>query len=96
MDNHNQKQLGDAIREFIRVYKLEDKLLETQLFSSWERIMGKHIARYTDRISLRKKVLTVYLTSSVMRSELTMAKNKIIKMLNKEVGKEIITDIHFR
>lgn len=96
MDTHNQKHLGDAIREFIRVYKLEDKLLETQIFSSWEKIMGKHIARYTDRISLRKKVLTVYLTSSVMRSELTMARDKIIRMLNEEAGKEIITDIHFR
>ena len=96
MNMHNQKILGDAIREFLRTYKLEEKVMETRIFSSWDKILGPHIARYTRKISLKDKVLTVYLNSSVMRSELLLAREKIIKIVNKEAGSEVVRDIHFR
>jgi len=96
MNVHNQKMLGEAIREFLRTYKLEEKITETRILSSWEKVVGPHIARYTRKISLKEQVLTVYLNSSVMRNELSLAREKIIGMINKEAGAEVVKEVHFR
>lgn len=58
--------------------------------------MGHHIAKYTQKVSLKKKVLYVDLTSSVMRNELILAREKIIKMINKEMGSQVVDDVVFR
>lgn len=96
MYSPNQKSLGEAIREFLKHYHLEEKISETRIAASWEKVMGKHIAQFTKRVSLKKGVLYVYLSSSVMRSELSMAREKIIKMINKEAGQKVVEDIVFR
>jgi len=37
MPRSNDQSLGDAIREFLHSYHLEDKLNETRVIQSWER-----------------------------------------------------------
>lgn len=96
MNNFNQKSLGESIREFLKTYQLEEKLTETRITVSWEKVMGHHIAKYTQKVSLKKKVLYVDLTSSVMRNELILAREKIIKMINKEMGSQVVDDVVFR
>lgn len=93
---YNQKSIGEAIREFLKAHQLEEKITETRIFVSWEKVMGRNIARYTEKISLKNKVLTVYMNSSAMRNELTLARDKIIQMINKEAGEEVINTIYFR
>ncbi len=96
MPGSNEKMIGEVIREFLRTHKLEDRVTETMIMTSWEKIMGRHIARYTTRMVLRGDKLTIYLDSAVLRNELGMAKTKIIQLIHKEIGKEFLTDISFR
>ena len=96
MNYYNQKSLGESIREFLKTYQLEEKLTETKITISWEKVMGHHIAIYTQKVRLKKKVLYVQLTSSVMRNELMLAREKIIKMINNELGSEVVEDVVFR
>ncbi len=96
MKRSNQQSLGEAIREFLKTHRLEEKITETRTIAVWEKLMGKHITRYTRKVSLKNKVLTVYLSSSVLRSELSHGKTKIREMLSKEVGEGTIDDIEFR
>lgn len=96
MPGTNERPLGDIIKTVLRKHGLEDKLTETKIFSSWEKIMGPPIAKYTSRVSLKQGNLIVYLRSSVLRNELTYAKTKIIKMINDELGKPVVQDIVFR
>ncbi len=91
-----QKPVGQVIKEVLSTYGLEEKLTETRIFSSWEKIMGSPIAAYTDRLYLRNGCLTVYLTSSALRHELEFAKSKIINMINDEIGKAAIKSINFK
>ncbi len=91
-----EKPLGEIIREVLHKHGLEEKLIETRIFSSWEKIMGQPIAVYTDKIVLKKNCLTVYLRSPALRNELSFAKSKIIKMINEEIGKPVIVEIVFR
>ncbi len=96
MSRYNERSLGDIIREVLKRNRLEDKITETRIMSSWEKVMGQHIARYTNRVVLQRRTLIIYLRSSVLRNELSMGKNKIIKMLNEEIGEDAIDKITFR
>ncbi len=90
MGRSNEKTLGEIIREVLKHHRLEDKITETRIMSSWEHVMGAHIARYTDRIVIKRGVLTVWLRSSVLRNELDYEKARIIRMVNEELGEPIV------
>ena len=60
---------------------------------AWGKTMGKNIQKYTYKVYYKKGVLYVKLKSSVLKEELTFEKVKIIKLINKELGKEYIKDM---
>jgi len=89
----NDQSLGDAIKEFLQAYRLEDKLNETRLIASWPKVMGKLIANHTTDLYIKNKILFVKLDSAALRSELSYAKEKIVKALNKEANVDVIEDL---
>ena len=46
--------------------------------------------------TVKNKTLYVKLSSSVLREELSYGKEKIIKMINEEMGKEVVTKLVLR
>jgi len=58
--------------------------------------MGSNINSYTTELNLRNKTLYVNLSSSVLRQELSYGKQKIIDLLNNEIGETIINKIVLR
>jgi predicted nucleic acid-binding Zn ribbon protein len=92
----NEQSLKEVIGELLKAYHIEDKYFEMQLVNTWEKVLGKTIARYTREVYVKNKVLYVRLESSVLRSEMSFAKEKIIQMLNDECGKKVIEDMVLR
>ena len=58
--------------------------------------MGNGINNYTSDIQLKRDTLYIQLTSSALREELSYGKEKIIKMINEELGKDIVNKIVLR
>jgi hypothetical protein len=54
------------------------------------------VNRYTKEVVLKGTTLYVYLTSAVVREELSYGKQKIIKMINDEIRKEVIKEVILR
>jgi predicted nucleic acid-binding Zn ribbon protein len=92
----NEQSLGDVITQMIKAFRMEDKITEVRINAAWEKVMGKHIHSFTDRITFRNHELTVYLKSAPLREELSHARTRIIDSLNKEVGNNAVTDLHLR
>ncbi len=88
--------MREAIEQFKKAFGIERKLDEAALMDSWDSVVGKGIAKQTEQLSIKNRVLYVRLNSSVVRNELMMAREKIKDALNREVGKEVITDVVFR
>lgn len=88
--------LSEAIQDYVKAMKFDEKLEEIGLISSWEEIVGKAISSRTRKIYIKDHVLFVHLSSSVVRSELMMLKQALIEKLNGNAGRKIITDIIFR
>jgi predicted nucleic acid-binding Zn ribbon protein len=95
MENSNEQTLKEIINELLRTYKLENGLLETQLVGSWEKTAGSLIKKHTEKIYIRNRKLFIKLDSPALKHELSFAKTKLLKSLNKGTGKEVIDDIIF-
>ena len=62
----------------------------------WNDQMGPAIAKYTTAIKFDRDVLYVQLSSSVLREELSYGKEKIVKMLNEQLDRELIKKLVLR
>ena len=96
MRRNDAEQIGDMIRKFFRQNGLESPLNEYRLVQAWDDMVGPAIARYTDNLYIKNQTLYVHLTSAVLRQELMMARELLIKNLNRAVGAQVIVNIVFR
>ena len=88
-----QMQIGDAIREFLNKSNLKTGLRALQIEDVWEEIMGKTIARYTDKIQIIKNTLFIYTSVGALKQELIYQKPKIIERVNEALHENVITDV---
>ena len=59
-------------------------------------MVGPVITRYTTNLFIKNQVLYVSLSSSVIRQELMMGREMLIRNLNAQVGSQVIVNIVFR
>jgi len=85
--------LGDAIRQFLHSYHLEDKLNETRVMQSWGKIVGPMVEKHTQGLYIRSRILFVKVDSSALRQELSFSRSRIVAELNAEVKANVIEDI---
>lgn len=92
----DEKPLKQAIEEFLKAFKLNDKINQSRVREVWEAIVGQVIVKHTQNLFIKNKILFVQLDSAALREELSYAKTKLIKNINKKVGGEVIEDIVFK
>ncbi|MCB0458201.1 MAG: DUF721 domain-containing protein [Flavobacteriaceae bacterium] len=88
--------LGDILKDFISSGKLEKGLNKVSAEDAWHQVMGDAISKYTMQVMLEGETLHVQLSSSVLREELTYGKEKIIRLLNEALEKELIKKLVLR
>ena len=93
---NNESAIGDILHEIIQSNKLESGLNQISVIDAWKNLMGNGVNNYTRNVTLRNGILYVELTSAVLREELSYGKDKIIKMINEELGKEVVKDVILR
>ncbi|MGD2034840.1 MAG: DUF721 domain-containing protein [Bacteroidales bacterium] len=93
MKRTNTQTIGEVLREYIDSMSMGRKLKESRLEKQWEEILGKNAASLTKKIYLRKGVLYVYLSSSVLRNELLMMRETIIRRINEKAGETLVEKI---
>ena len=88
-----QMQIGEALRDFLNKSKLKNGLRAVQIESIWEEVMGKTIARYTDKIQIINTTLFIYTSQGALKQELFYQKPKIIERINEALHEKVITDV---
>lgn len=91
-----EASLGDVLKAFIGNGKLAKGLEKVDAKNAWLKVMGPGVANYTTNVILERDILYVELSSSVLREELSYGKEKIIRLLNEELGKEMIDKVVLR
>jgi predicted nucleic acid-binding Zn ribbon protein len=87
------KHVGEAIKELLKQYHIEQKFDEASIVTSWERLVGAAIAKRTKKVFVRNHVLFVELTSPGLKHDLSYSKTHILELFQKEFGKDSVKEI---
>ena len=85
--------IEDLMKSFIKENNLSKGMQKVKAEETWNKMMGPGVATHTSSVKLQNKTLIIQLTSSVLREELSYGKEKIIKMMNEEIGEDAITKL---
>jgi hypothetical protein len=85
--------IGEVIKELLKNYDITSKFNEAHVITSWDKLMGPSVTKYTVKIEVEKRILFVKLSNAALKQELSYAREKIKKMLNDEVGEEVLLDV---
>ncbi|MBS1915512.1 MAG: DUF721 domain-containing protein [Bacteroidetes bacterium] len=89
----SEYSLGDALKKFLNQSRLKGEIQALQIEEVWEKLMGKTIARYTEKIQIHGN--TLYITTSVapLKQELIYQKEKIIQRVNEAMGEKVVKEV---
>jgi hypothetical protein len=85
--------LGDALKGFISKSKLRNGIRAIQIEEVWEQLMGKTIAKYTDKIEIVNQTLFIRTSVGPLKNELAFQKTQIIERINEAFGERVITQV---
>ena len=85
--------IQDLMKSFIKENNLSKGMQKLKVEEAWNALMGQGVVNYTTSVRLQNKTLVVQLSSSVLREELSYGKEKIIKILNEELGEQVISKL---
>jgi len=88
-----QMQIGDALKQFLNKSRLKNGIRAVQIESVWEQLMGKTIARYTDKIEIINSTLFIRTSAGPLKQELVYQKDKIIERVNEAMGEKVVTNV---
>lgn len=89
----SEMSIGDAIKAFLRKSKLKTGIQALQIEQVWADLMGKTIARYTDKIEIVNHTLFIRTNVGPLRQELMYQREKIIERVNEALGEKVIRDV---
>jgi predicted nucleic acid-binding Zn ribbon protein len=87
--------MKEAVQDLLNTYRLKDRFDEAQLIASWEKIMGAPIARRTNKIFIKNKVMFIELKSAPLKHELNGSKSKVLDLFRQEFGHDIVNEVIF-
>lgn len=93
---NDNTSIKEALSAFIQKNKLEKGMDKVDARAAWAKLMGNGVNNYTTEIELKFDTLYVSLSSSVLREELSLGKSKIVRMINEEIGKEVVKKLVLR
>jgi len=97
MKRRNAQKIGEAFGEFFKSNpELYKRILEYRVQKAWNEVLGAYIAQYTRSVYVHSGVLYVSLSSSVLRNELMLSRDRLIVSLNEYAGADVIRDIVMR
>lgn len=94
--NNDNQPIQDILKEFVKNNNLQTGLDKVNVREAWANLMGNGVNNYTTAIELKHETLYVQLSSSVLREELSYGNEKIVKMLNEAIGKEVVKKLVLR
>ncbi|WP_025762186.1 DUF721 domain-containing protein [Dyadobacter tibetensis] len=87
--------LKDAIEQMLDRYQLRNRFEQSYVVAHWDKIMGQTIASRTKKVFIKDRSLYLQIESAPLRNELVRAKSKIIELINREMGSNLVEEVIF-
>ena len=93
MRKSNTEPLKAVLDRYLKAIGAERKLKEIRLLKHWEVFIGRDIANATEKITIEKGILYIKFNSPVVKHEMMMIKNLIVKKMNDFAEEVLINEI---
>ena len=90
------QSIRKVLDEILNSEALKTGITNTRIKDLWFELMGSQMTNYTDKVLLKGNTIIVSLNNAALREELTYGKEKIRKMMNEELGNEVLKKIVLR
>jgi len=88
--------IGDVLKSVFSEIEKRQDIPEEDIHDLWKGLVGETGFRHSKPSSLKKQALTVRVNNSVWMQELTLRKRILLKGLKRALGKDRISEIHFK
>jgi hypothetical protein len=85
--------IAEALKQFLNQSRLKGDIQAFQIEEAWEKIMGKTIAKYTEKIQIHGRTLYINTSVAPLKQELSYQKEKIIQRVNEALGEKVIKEV---
>ncbi|MEE6188134.1 DUF721 domain-containing protein [Niabella digestorum] len=85
--------IGEALKEFLNKSRFRSDIQALEVEALWEKIMGKTIARYTEKIQIVGDKLFIHTSVAPLKNELIYQKEKIIERINEALKENVIKEV---
>lgn len=83
-------KMGDALKNFLDKSRLKGGVNALKIENVWEEVMGKTIARYTDKLEIIGTTLFINTAVGPLKQELSYQKEKIMDRVNEAMGDTVV------
>ncbi len=88
-----QYSIGEALKQFLDKSPLKGYVQAIQIEDVWEQIMGKTIAKYTEKIVIHGDKLFITTYVAPLKQELLYQKETIIQRVNEALGEKVVKQV---
>ena len=85
--------IQDAMQQFLNGSRLKGGIQALQIEAIWESLMGRTIARYTEKLQVIGDKLIITTTVAPLKQELLYQKEKIRQRVNEAFGQPLIREV---
>ena len=85
--------LGDAMKKFLDGSRIKGGIQALQIEDVWEEIMGKTVARYTDKLQIIGDKLFITTHVAPPKNDLMYQKEKIKQRVNEALKQKVVNEV---
>lgn len=90
------EKVGGPLKELLARLRLTEPMEGWRAVELWPDVVGERIAARARAVGFRGGVLVVEVENPVWMSELTYLRKRLIEELNRQLGRDIVQEIHLR
>ena len=95
MERKHPESVGDVLRSLLEETDLQNRMEELRAADLWSKVAGEAIASECGKPTVKNGVMSVSIPNASLRQELLMNRSRLKNLINKYIGKDIITEIRF-
>ncbi len=93
MNNNQPKHIEEIMQQFFKERNWEQRIDGYNLFDCWDDILPPKIALNTKPVKIQNDTLFLVVKNHIWAQEINLRKGEIINIINKKIGKIVITNV---
>ncbi len=89
-------KVGELVDDLFRDPVIRRKIAEGRLPDTWREVAGPMVASCTDDVAFKNGILTVRISSSVVRHEVFMQRTFLREAINRRAGATLVRELLIR